>query len=823
MLNPPFFPKFSRSSRSPAVTKGGTIYYCIWLAYATGVLEKAGHEVKLVDAPAVPISEKKVLAIIRRFKPEMVVLDTSTASIHNDVEVLRKVKKAHKCFGVLVGTHVSALPLETMEMSNAIDAVCIQEYDYTLRDLAKELGKKKPALAKVNGIVFRKGKKVVKNKLREKIQDLNKLPFVSAVYKKHLNYKNYFYSANLYPEIAILTGRGCPFNCKFCNWVQNLNPGPYRKRSVVNVIEEFKFIEKNFPDAKEVFLEDDTFTADHRWVNDFCKSKIKEKIKIKWSCNARADVPLETLQLMKKAGCRLLCVGFESGSQHVLNDVRKGTTLGKMKEFMDDSKKAGILVHGCFMVGNPEDNEETIKATIELAKKLNPDSAQFFPIMVYPGTQSYEHFKKSGQLVSTDFRQWVDENGWHNCMVSMPGLSNKEMVEWCDRARKEFYFRPKYIGKKALQVITQPSEFPRLWKGGKTFIKYIAKSKKETGKKTAINEKSVENEKKPIENGKKMNWARLSQDKPSITMQRLAKIALIRSDKAATRTKMAIARLKHRKKFVLRNVQGSNMYLNIKDKGICSDLYLRGKREDKATDELMKRVKPGMVIADVGANIGYYALMEAKAVGPKGKVYAIEPIPENIVLLKKNIAANDYKNIEVFNKAAGDKNCKKKIFISKQSNLSTFCENVELDQSGETIDVDVFTLDSFFKNREKPQIVRMDVEGYEYEILQGMKKTMKECKNLQFFIEVHADFMGEEKTVRFLKILKQNGITHCKIIRESSDILKFSEKILSKEIFPEEGEFNKTIGEIISEKKFHYGLYYLFAEKNGMMLLKKSI
>lgn len=255
------------------------------------------------------------------------------------------------------------------------------------------------------------------------------------------------------------------------------------------------------------------------------------------------------------------------------------------------------------------------------------------------------------------------------------------------------------------------------------------------------------------------------------------------------------------------------MYLNINDKGICSDLYLRGKREDKATDELMKRVKPGMVIVDVGANIGYYVLMEAKAVGPKGKIYAIEPIPENVALLKKNIGANDYRNIEVFNKAVGDKNCKKKIFISNQLNLSSFCENIELDQSGETIEVDVVTLDSFFKNRRKPQMVRMDVEGYEYEVLKGMEKTMKESKDLQFFIEVHADFMGEEKTVNFFKVLKKGGIKHCKIIKESPDIYKFLEKFLTKEVLPEQGEFNKSIDEMISEKRFHKGLYYLFAEK----------
>ncbi len=309
--------------------------------------------------------------------------------------------------------------------------------------------------------------------MREKIQNLDELPFVSKVYKKHLNYKDYFYSANLWPEVTIVSGRGCPFNCKFCNWVQNLNTGPYRKRSVANVIKEFEFIERNFPDAKEIFLEDDTFTADSKRVERFCKAKIKAGSKIKWSCNARADVQLETLQLMKEAGCRLLCVGFESGSQHVLNDVRKGTTLGKMQQFMLDCRKADILVHGCFMVGNPEDSEETIKATIELAKVLDPDSVQFFPIMVYPGTASYDYFKKKGWLVSQDYSKWVDERGWHNCMVSMPHLSNKQIVEWCDAGRKQFYLRPGYIASKTRQFATQPAERSRIAKAGKTFFRYL--------------------------------------------------------------------------------------------------------------------------------------------------------------------------------------------------------------------------------------------------------------------------------------------------------------------------------------------------------------
>jgi radical SAM superfamily enzyme YgiQ (UPF0313 family) len=477
MLNPPFFPKFSRSSRSPAVTKGGTIYYPLWLSYATGVLERAGHEIRLVDAPAIPLTEKQVLGIVGKFKPDLAVLDTSTASIKNDIKVLEGIKKTHKCFGVLVGTHVSALPKETMKMSRAIDAVCVQEYDYTLRDLAGELGRKRPQLGKVKGIAYRKGSRAVLNPLRAKIQDLDKLPFVSEVYKKHLNYRDYFYSANLYPEVTIVSGRGCPFNCKFCNWVQNLNTGPYRKRSVESVVQEFLYIEHAFPDAKEVFLEDDTFTADPKRVEEFCRKKIRARSKILWSCNARADVPLQTLKLMKEAGCRLLCVGFESGSQAVLNDVRKGTTLPRVKQFMLDARKAGILVHGCFMVGNPADTKETARATIELAKELNPDSAQFFPIMVYPGTESYEFFRKKGWLVTQDFEKWVDERGWHNCMVDMPGLSAGEIVALCDQGRKEFYMRPGYVASKALQVVLNPREARRIAKASRTFFRYLLEKK----------------------------------------------------------------------------------------------------------------------------------------------------------------------------------------------------------------------------------------------------------------------------------------------------------------------------------------------------------
>jgi radical SAM superfamily enzyme YgiQ (UPF0313 family) len=479
VLNPPFFPKYSRNSRSPAVTKGGTIYYPLWLAYATGVLEKEGHDVKLVDAPASGKDLGDVREIAKKFNPEMLVCDTSTPSIYNDVKVLEQLKKERDFFSVLVGTHPSALPLETLKLSDAIDAVTVHEYDYTVRELAEKAEKKKfkPAdLKKVSGIAFRDGKKLSRNPDRAPIENLDELPFASEVYKRHLDIRDYFYSANLYPEVTILTGRGCPFKCKFCYWTHVLNIGGYRTRSIGNVMEEFESIESNFPEAKEVFIEDDTFTALPKRVEQFCEEKIKRKIGIKWSCNARADAPLQTLRKMKGAGCRLLCVGFESGSQGILDNVNKAMTIGKMQRFMADTKKAGVLVHGCFMAGNEGETPETIRQTIELAKKLSPDTAQFFPIMVYPGTAAFDYFREQGWLATEDYGKWLDEKGWHNCIVSRPGLSNRQLVEWCDRARREFYLRPGYILSKFAQAVLHPEEAGRIWRAGRVFSRSLAKA-----------------------------------------------------------------------------------------------------------------------------------------------------------------------------------------------------------------------------------------------------------------------------------------------------------------------------------------------------------
>lgn len=388
MLNPPFHPNFSRSSRSPAVSKSGTLYYPIWLAYATGLLEKNGFNVKLIDAPAGNLHIDDVMKIIEDFKPELVVVDTSTPSIINDVEVIDAIKENYDCFLVAVGTHVSALADESMQMSQNIDAIARREYDYTVLELAKSLGDGSD-LKNIDGLTFRENGEVVHNPDRELIQDLDELPFASEVYKKHLNIEDYFYSANLYPEITIVTGRGCPHRCIYCIMPQVMTGHRYRLRSIEKVVDEMEYIKTEFPQVKEIFFEDDTMTVNRKRTQELCDEIIKRGLKITWSTNSRADIDLETLKKMKAAGCRLLCVGFESGDQEVLDNIGKRLKIAQVREFAVNVKKTGILIHGCFLVGNPGETKETMEKTLQLAKDINPDTAQFFPIMVYPGTSVY--------------------------------------------------------------------------------------------------------------------------------------------------------------------------------------------------------------------------------------------------------------------------------------------------------------------------------------------------------------------------------------------------------------------------------------------------
>jgi len=470
-LNPPFKKKYSRQSRSPCVTKGGTFYFPYFLAYMVGLIEKNGFNVKLLDSVAKEWDQEQTLKFAKEFNPDLIVVDTSTPSIYNDVEVATILKKSLSQAHVnLVGTHPTALPKETMALSDQINSICIGEYDYTILELAQSI-EAESDLKKVSGLTYRYNKKIHTNGPRELIKNLDDLPFVSSVYKKHLNIKDYFYASLCHPQITILTARGCPYNCSFCNSPYKKS---YRARSTDNVLDEFEFIQRELPYVKEVMIEDETFPADKKRTLDLCSGLMDRRIKVKWSCNARVNTDYNTLKAMKDAGCRLLCVGFETPTQPSLDTIGKRTTKALQLSFMKNANQLRMLVNGCFMLGLPGDNEDSIAKTVTFAKQLNPDTAQFYPLMVYPGTGSYSWAKEKGYLKTEDFSKWLDLKGRHATTINYPHLTNEKLGELCDTARMKFYLRSDYLTIKIRQSLTSPSEALRTLKAAKTFFRYLA-------------------------------------------------------------------------------------------------------------------------------------------------------------------------------------------------------------------------------------------------------------------------------------------------------------------------------------------------------------
>src|SRR3972149_10128632 len=491
-LNPPFktaFGRFSRTSRSPAITKSGTIYYPIWLCYVAGVLEEAGHEAKVIDSCAYEYNIEKTLQLVTEFSPDIAVLDTSTPSIYSDLKTGAEIKRLLPgCLVVLMGTHPSALPAETLEKNGAIDAIFIGEADYTARELAQKLSEsdiqkirtdslyRNNILSRVDGLAYRSNEKIHVNKKREFIKNLDELPFVSQVYKRHLDTRKYFFAASDYPEIQIMTARGCVARCTFCVYPQTIHGWIYRVRSPENVADEFQWVVENMPEIREIGIEDDTFTGSHKRVIEFCKEIIKRNIRIKWYCNVRVDLKFEAMQWMRKAGCVLVTVGYESANNEVLKNIDKRATAEMILEFSRNTRKAGLLVHGCFMAGNRGETRKTLEENLQMGLRLLDDTMQFFPLMAYPGTEDYEWAKKEGLLTIKDYSDYVTEDGNHNSVLRMPDMTSEEIREWCNDARRRYYLRPKYLLYKLAQQVTHPSEIRRTFKAAKRFVKFLKPS-----------------------------------------------------------------------------------------------------------------------------------------------------------------------------------------------------------------------------------------------------------------------------------------------------------------------------------------------------------
>jgi len=334
----------------------------------------------------------------------------------------------------------------------------------------------------VKGISYKKDGKIMYNPNREftSSEDLDRIPFVSKVYKKHLNIWDYFLNYSLYPMVQIFTGRGCPYSCTFCSWPQTFMGRKYRVRSIDNVLDELEYIQESLPKVKEVFFEDDTFTISKKRVLEFCRKYRERDLDITWSCNARVDtLDLETMREMKKANCRFLIVGFESADDKILKNIKKGFTAEQAREFSKNVRKTGLLLHADFIMGLPGETKKTIGKTRSFIKEIKPDQLQVSAVAPFPGTELYRWYKKYGYLLTENPDEYLDEQGHQKSIVSYPFLSSEEITKAVDDILRDYYLSLSYIPVALRQVFRKHgfNEAKRLWHSIIMFMRYIKRKK----------------------------------------------------------------------------------------------------------------------------------------------------------------------------------------------------------------------------------------------------------------------------------------------------------------------------------------------------------
>ena len=445
LLNAPFIKNFVRCGRWQGVAaRGKTLYYPIWLAYAAGYLEKKDYRVKLVDAIAFEWDIDKVLEDALEFNPDLVVVDSNFSSLKNDIDIAKQLKEITVGTNVIVGPPASQFSEEIVRQG--IDIVARFEFEETLAQIAMAL-ENDENLDNINGITFKKDNEIIKNPEREftTSEFLNELPFVSKIYKKYLNVNDYFLSHSLKPMVQIFTGRGCPNHCTFCSWPETLMGRKYRVRNIKNVVDEFEYVQKEIPQVKEIFIEDDSFTIDKKRIIDFCNELIIRKIKMTWSCQSRAELDYNTMKTMKEAGCRLLDVGYESGNDKILKNINKDTTVNQLREFTLNAKKAGLKILADFVIGFPGETRETATQTIEFIKEIKPDLLQVAVATPMPGTEFYNYCLEQNFLLTKDLADSLDEYGFQKCIVSYPDFNSEEISLQVNKALKDYYMNISYL------------------------------------------------------------------------------------------------------------------------------------------------------------------------------------------------------------------------------------------------------------------------------------------------------------------------------------------------------------------------------------------
>ena len=463
IINPPWPGKgFGTRSQNRIIKHRSDkfLQYPIFLAYSASQLKAAGHNVSYIDSVIQDLNMEQTLLKAKEAEPEVIFMETTTPSIEADYESLMALKDATGAKIMVGGPHATYFNKTVLEECQAIDVVIRHEFDTKIAGVVSNLDN----LKRVNGITYRDDGKIVDNGDGEMCEDLDSIPFPDRDTIPWQWYLEAWYSRK--PFMNMMTSRGCPYHCSFCLWPQSMYGHKQRFRSLDNVLSEIHYLIERYG-LREINIDDGTFTTKKHRVIEFCQRIRKDQLRLIWTCNGRVDnLDDEMLREMKLAGCKMIRLGVESGSQKVLEKIKKGLTLGQIEEGFRLVKKHGIQALGGFMFGFPFDTRETIEETIKFAKKISPDQAQFSINMCYPGTSLYEYARDNDLLLAKSFKEYDMTYG---PVVKTIDMERGDLDLILARAYREFYFRPKFI----LQTILHMKDIDEIKRAFRSLMSLI--------------------------------------------------------------------------------------------------------------------------------------------------------------------------------------------------------------------------------------------------------------------------------------------------------------------------------------------------------------
>ena len=448
------------------------IPFPFYLAYTAAILEKNGHQVIVDDGVATNQSESEFLEKVFETKPQIILFETSTPTINYDLELVRKIKnRLDEVVICLAGTHATSFYKEILKNTDDIDYILLAEYELSFSRLVDALEKKwsMGKIEEIEGIAFKKEKKVFWSEPKL-IDPLDQLPVPARrLFPNNTNPDPTIYwdgFCQYKPAIQMHASRGCPFRCNFCLWNQVMyRNSKYRFFSAKRVVDEMEEVARKYK-AREIYFDDDTFTANKKQVLSICEEIKERKLKINWSVMGDAMVTdKEMVEAMADAGCIGIKFGVESGSREILKHIEKPVNFKKLKEFTNWCAKKRIKTHATFTFGLSGETGKTMEETLNLAKSLDVDSVQFSITTPFPGTRYFEEVKKEKLLLAEN---WNDFDGASQSVVKFKNLSSEVVKNYWQGASgkwlrykffkaswaiRQFYFLRRMIKGQGLTVI----------------------------------------------------------------------------------------------------------------------------------------------------------------------------------------------------------------------------------------------------------------------------------------------------------------------------------------------------------------------------------